>query len=120
MASGAVCGARRKPGRWISAIPWGFERREPPPSREWAFSARRDFTDVIQGLGARNLVPANRELMSLKQKTPIALFIYNRPQHAELALESLSQCDRLDECSLQIYCDGPKQADDVNVAAARQ
>lgn len=54
------------------------------------------------------------------RKTPIALFVYNRPEHARLALESLSQCDRLDECSLRIYCDGAKEEGDTNVGAARQ
>lgn len=39
--------------------------------------------------------------------TPIALFTYNRPIHTAAALESLSQCTRLDECHLHIYCDGP-------------
>ena len=54
-------------------------------------------------------------------KTPIALFIYNRPEHAELALESLSKCARLDECDVRIYCDGPKtEADTAGVAAARK
>jgi len=55
------------------------------------------------------------------QKTSIALFLYNRPAHARLVLESLSQCRRLDECLLRIYCDGPKRADDAeSVAAARE
>ncbi len=56
-----------------------------------------------------------------QKKTPIALFVYNRPEHARLALESLSRCERLDECSLRIYCDGPKgDADAAGVAAARE
>ena len=57
---------------------------------------------------------------TLQRKTPIALFLYNRPAHARLVLESLSQCRRLDECSLRIYCDGPKRGEDAeSVAAAR-
>ncbi len=57
----------------------------------------------------------------LQKKTPIALFVYNRPAHAQLALESLSRCERLAECSLRIYCDGPKNDKDAEgVAAARQ
>jgi hypothetical protein len=70
------------------------------------------------------VVPANDELMTeqlSQNKTPIALFVYNRPEHAQVALESLSRCERLDECSLRIYCDAPKnEADDKGVAAARQ
>lgn len=59
--------------------------------------------------------------VSQEQKTPIALFVYNRPAHARLALETLSRCERLDECSLRIYCDGPKDtAAAEGVAAARQ
>jgi hypothetical protein len=61
------------------------------------------------------------EEVSQQQKTPIALFVYNRPAHARLVLETLAQCERLDECSLRIYCDGPKgDADAAGVAAARQ
>jgi hypothetical protein len=48
-----------------------------------------------------------------QNKTPIALFLYNRPAHARLVLESLSQCRRLDECSLRIYCDGAKREEDA-------
>lgn len=58
--------------------------------------------------------------MTVDRKTPIALFVYNRPEHARLALETLSQCDRLDECALRIYCDGEKGPGDPEVAAARQ
>ncbi len=67
-------------------------------------------------------MPANDELMTnvRQRKTPIALFVYNRPEHARLALESLSRCERLDECSLRIYCDGPNGgADAAGVATAR-
>src|SRR2546430_1240957 len=55
------------------------------------------------------------------QKTPIAVFIYNRPEHAQSLFQSLSQCDRLAECSLRIFCDGPrKSAGEDAVAAARK
>ena len=50
---------------------------------------------------------------SPKLKTPIALFLYNRPAHARMVLESLSHCRRLDECFLKIYCDGPRRPEDV-------
>lgn len=59
--------------------------------------------------------------VSPRAKTPIALFLYNRPAHARLVLESLSRCRRLDECFVKIYCDGPKRAEDSEkVSAARQ
>jgi len=55
------------------------------------------------------------------RKTPVALFIYNRPAHARLALESLSRCRRLDECVLRIYCDGPKRVEDsASTTTARE
>lgn len=41
-------------------------------------------------------------------KTPLALFTYNRPSHTELALKAISRCDRIDECDVHIFCDGPK------------
>ena len=56
----------------------------------------------------------------MKESTPIALFTYNRPDHVRLTLETLSRCDRLDECSLHIYCDGAKEDGDPDVSAARQ
>lgn len=58
---------------------------------------------------------------SPRTKTPVALFLYNRPAHARLVLESLSHCRRLDECCVKIYCDGPKRTEDSEkVSAARQ
>ena len=53
--------------------------------------------------------------------TPIAVFAYNRPRHTELLLESLARCERLSECAINIYCDGPKtSADDDAVKATRK
>jgi hypothetical protein len=51
------------------------------------------------------------EAHSLTPKTPIALFTYNRPEHTRRVLTSLSQCTRLEECDLYIYCDGPRRPD---------
>ena len=73
------------------------------------------------------MVPGNGELSTRmtdgtaqNKKTPIAVFLYNRPDHANFALESLSRCRRLDECAVNIYCDGPKREQDLEqVAAAR-
>jgi GT2 family glycosyltransferase len=57
----------------------------------------------------------------LLKKTPVALFVYNRPAHTKLVLESLSRCRRFDECLLRIYCDGPKRPEDSTaVGEARQ
>lgn len=46
--------------------------------------------------------------MPKDQKTPIAFFAYNRPDHAERALQALSKCARLQECELFLFADGPK------------
>lgn len=66
--------------------------------------------------------PARRgEVLLNKLKTPIALFTYNRPEHTQLALETLARCARLDECQLYVYCDGPKNFEQTaGVEASRQ
>jgi GT2 family glycosyltransferase len=51
-------------------------------------------------------------------RTPIAVFVYKRPEHAGLLLESLERCDRLNECVVTIYCDGPKSSDDCAAVEA--
>lgn len=52
---------------------------------------------------------------------PLAVFVYNRPEHTNLMFESLSDCSDLDRCSVYIYCDGPKGENDKdNVNAARK
>jgi hypothetical protein len=45
--------------------------------------------------------------------TPIAVFAFARPRHLDLALRSLARCTRLAECSVHIYCDGPRRPADV-------
>jgi hypothetical protein len=53
-------------------------------------------------------------------KTPIALFVYNRPQHTHRMLETLSRCARLEECRPYIFCDGAKREEHAaDVEAAR-
>ncbi len=44
-------------------------------------------------------------------KTPLAVFTYNRPQYTKSVLESISKCFRLDECTIYVFCDGPKSSD---------
>jgi hypothetical protein len=43
-------------------------------------------------------------------RTPLALFVYNRPAHTRRALEAISRMRRLDEVELTIFCDAPKHA----------
>ncbi|REJ82291.1 MAG: glycosyltransferase [Bacteroidetes bacterium] len=39
---------------------------------------------------------------------PVALFVYNRPDHAKKALEALNNCDGAQDTLLIIFSDGPK------------
>jgi hypothetical protein len=43
---------------------------------------------------------------------PIALFVYNRPNHAEETLLALSENDLAQHSTLYIFCDGPKETAD--------
>lgn len=45
--------------------------------------------------------------------SPIALFIYNRPVHVKRTISALLKCDELSKSPLHIFCDGPKNSDDV-------
>jgi acetyltransferase-like isoleucine patch superfamily enzyme len=57
----------------------------------------------------------------MNTKTPIAIFIYNRPHHLRQLFDSLLQCARLDECQVHIFCDGAKMPEhESGVQAARQ
>jgi hypothetical protein len=40
---------------------------------------------------------------------PIALFVYNRPEHTIKTLDALSQCELASESDLYIFADGPKE-----------
>ena len=47
-----------------------------------------------------------------QSQAPIALFVYNRPDHAGRVLDDLSHCRRIEECRLHVFCDGPRDAED--------
>jgi len=51
---------------------------------------------------------------------PIALFVYNRPEHTQQTLLALRQCHGFAESPLYIFCDGANGAGDAGVEAARQ
>ncbi len=40
--------------------------------------------------------------------TPIGIFVYNRPVHTSRLLESLENCQKLEDCTVFIFSDGPK------------
>ena len=44
--------------------------------------------------------------------SPIIIFVYNRPSHTKLMLESLSNCDYFKESKIFVFIDGPKKEDD--------
>jgi Glycosyl transferase family 2 len=53
-------------------------------------------------------------------QAPIAIFIYNRPDHLRSTIGWLSQCDGFADSSVIVFGDGPKRADQVaQVEAAR-
>ena len=52
---------------------------------------------------------------------PIALFVYNRPQHTERTLKFLQENDLAAKSDLFIFSDGPKtEAEKKNVSAVRK
>lgn len=53
--------------------------------------------------------------------SPIALFVYKRPEHTRRVLESLMQCPEFDDSPLYIFCDGAKKEEDKDkVIQARE
>lgn len=44
--------------------------------------------------------------------SPIALFVYKRPEHTRRTLESLMQCPEFAESPLYVFCDGVKKEED--------
>ena len=49
-------------------------------------------------------------------KTPLAVFVYNRLEHTKRMLASLEICHRLDECQVYIFSDGPKSIKEQQAA----
>lgn len=56
--------------------------------------------------------------LGMQRTTPVALFTYNRAEHAGRALESLARCRRIEECRFYIYCDGAKGDHDLAAVEA--
>ena len=44
--------------------------------------------------------------------SPISIFVYNRPLHTKLMLNSLSNCDGIEKSKIFIFIDGPKNTED--------
>jgi hypothetical protein len=45
----------------------------------------------------------------MSTRTPLALFVYNRPAHTARALAAIARLERLDEVDLHFFCDAPKR-----------
>lgn len=52
-------------------------------------------------------------ILESKSLAPIVLFVYNRPKHTELTLNSLSANELAKESTLYIFSDGPKEEADI-------
>ena len=52
--------------------------------------------------------------------TPVAIFTYNRPEHARKLFESLLICHRLEECDVYIFSDGAKKPEHEDGVRAAQ
>jgi hypothetical protein len=51
------------------------------------------------------------------ENAPVLLFCFNRPSHTERVLAALSENEQATQSDLYVFCDGPKNADDVNLVA---
>jgi hypothetical protein len=55
--------------------------------------------------------PADSHVNKIQSLAPIALFVYNRPEHARRTIESLRANDLASDSDLIIFSDGPKNPD---------
>src|SRR5580658_449508 len=52
---------------------------------------------------------------------PIALFVYNRPEHTRRTVTALQKCAQAAESDLFVFCDGPKKPEaDTAVRRVRE
>lgn len=49
---------------------------------------------------------------------PIALFLYNRPEHTQRTLDALVSNEGFHKSELYVFCDGPKEAKDLEAVLA--
>lgn len=49
----------------------------------------------------------------MAHRTPLALFVYNRPAHTLRALTAIARMHRLEEVDLHLFCDAPKREKDA-------
>lgn len=46
----------------------------------------------------------------MQARTPLALFVYNRPHHIRRAFEALMRCSARERCAITVYCDAPRES----------
>ncbi len=56
--------------------------------------------------------------MPMSDFAPIALFVYNRPEHVRRTLDALAANELASESDLIVFSDGPKNADDMEAVSA--
>jgi len=56
--------------------------------------------------------------VSLSRLAPVAVFAYNRPRHLRRTLTSLMACDGFVDSPLTIFCDGARNANQIEAVAA--
>ena len=49
--------------------------------------------------------------------SPIALFVYNRPDHTKRSIEALSQNELAEKSELFVFSDGPQNESDIKVVS---
>lgn len=52
-------------------------------------------------------------MLSINSLAPIALFVYNRPEHSQRTIEALQKSNLAKDSELFIFCDGPKNERDL-------
>lgn len=50
-------------------------------------------------------------------QAPLALFVYNRPEHTRRTIESLKACHDFEQSPLFVFCDGPRSARDADAVS---
>ena len=65
------------------------------------------------------MIKTNMDLENAKL-SPVAVFVYNRPEHTKKMLAKLDECFDADRYCLHIFSDGAKKDNDKNVLSVRK
>lgn len=61
----------------------------------------------------------DKEMMKMRREVPVILFVYNRAEHTRRVLEYLNRNMGIEETTLYIFSDGPKEGEEDKVAKVR-